>query len=94
MTNNKSELVNKLLRRIFIFIVVVSLLQIPLFLIMGDTESSFDLGSTGIYYLMGASVVGIVLVAVIFFVIGPIVMQLFELRKKEKEEKEDSGMFP
>lgn len=84
--NEKTQLVNKLVRWIFVFIIVMSLLQIPLFLTMGDNAYSFDLDENITLFLIGASVVGIVLVAIVLFAIWPIVSQLLAIRKAEKED--------
>jgi hypothetical protein len=87
--NEKSQLMKKLLRWAFVFIIVLSLLQIPLFIIMGETGSKHDLT----VYLVVASLVGIILCTILIFAVGPIVIKLFDIRKKEKQEKEDPGMF-
>ena len=95
MTNlsERSQLLKKLLRWVFVSIIIISLLQIPLFITMRETGSMFDLGGSMMYYLLGATVIGVILVAIVLFAIGPIVIKLFDIRKKEKEEKEDPGMF-
>ena len=95
--NEKSQLVNKLLRWTFIFIVVLSLLQIPLFTLLTENEPSYnslDMGGNEMFFLIGASIVGIVLAAILIFGVGPVVIRLVDIRKKEKEEKEDLGIFP
>ena len=95
--NEKSQLVNKLLRWTFIFIVVLSLLQIPLFTLLTENEPSYnslDMGGNEMFFLIGASIVGIVLAAILIFGVGPVVIRLVDIRKKEKEDKEDLGIFP
>ena len=91
--NEKSQLLSKLFRWGFVFILVIALLQIPLFIAMRETGSMFDLGSSMMYYLLGATVIGVILVAIVLFAIGPIIIKLIDIRKKEKEDKEDPGMF-
>ena len=88
--NEKSQLLNKLLRWVFVFILVISLLQIPLFTILRDTNPSFDMGEKPFLFLAGATIIGVILIAIVLFAFIPIVTKLFDIRKKEKE---DPGMF-
>jgi len=90
MSDNKSQLKTKLTRWIFISIIIISLLQIPLFMTMGDNGYAFDLGENITLFLIGASLVGIVIIAILLFAIVPIATQLIDIRKKEKE---DPDMF-
>lgn len=93
MTNKKSQLTIKMLRWFFIFIIVLVLAIIPFFLGVGETKLYGDnlvnpwLWTTAIFTLL-------IEFAILFFGIGPIVLQLFEIQKKEKVEKEDLGIFP
>jgi len=90
----KYQLTMKLLRRIFVFFLVLFLLPLPLIPILSRPESSLE-GSNFFYFsIIGASIAGVVLIALALLSIGPVVIELLDIRKKEKEEKEDQGMFP
>lgn len=91
---DKSALKMKLLRRIFVFILVLFLLTIPLIpLLWSETNSKYGMNAFN-YAIIFATVAGIALIAIALLSIGPVVMELLDIRKKEKEEKEDMGMFP
>lgn len=91
---DKYQLKMKLLRRIFVFFLVFFLLPLPLIPILSKPESSLE-GSTAFYFsILLATIGGLVLIALTLLSIAPVVIELLDLRKKEKEEKEDPGMFP
>jgi hypothetical protein len=88
------QLKMKLLRRIFVFFLVFFLLPLPLIPILSKPESSVE-GSAPFYFsILLATLGSLVLIALTLLSIAPVVIQLLDLRKKEKEEKEDPGMFP
>ena len=90
----KHELRIKLLRRIFIFFLVLFLLPLPLIPILSRPESSLE-GSTTFYFsLILATFGGVALIALALLSIGPVVIELLDIRKREKDEREDPGMFP
>jgi len=92
---DKSALKMKLLRRIFVFILVLFLIPLPLIPLLWSTETSPEYSMNTFYYSMiFVTVAGVALTAIAMLSIGPVVMKLLEIRKKEKEEKEDMGMFP
>ena len=92
-TPEKPQLKMKLLRRIFYFILVMFIfpvMLIPLRLTSGgDVEQSeyFNIA------LIGAMGIFIVLIAIVFFSIAPVVIEMFDARNREREQ-EDIGMFP
>lgn len=91
---DKYQLKMKLLRRIFVFFLVFFLLPLPLIPMLSRPESSME-GSTYFYIsILLATLGGLVLIALTLLSIAPVVIQLLDIRKKEKEEKEDPGMFP
>ena len=93
-TTDKYQLRIKLLRRIFVFFLVLFLLPLPLIPILSRPESSLE-GSTTFYFsLILATVGGVVLIALALLSIGPVIIELLDIRKREKEEREDQGMFP
>jgi FtsH-binding integral membrane protein len=93
-TTDKNKVRMKLLRRIFIFFLVTLLLPLPLFPLMRMTETA-DEWSTPFYFaIIGASIVGVILIAMALLGIGPVVIELLDIRKREKEEREDPGIFP
>lgn len=92
---DKYTLKMKLLRRIFVFILVLFLLTVPLFPLLWITETSSEDSTNGFFYsIIFVTVAGVALTAIALLSIGPVVIKLLEIRKKEKEEKEDMGMFP
>ena len=93
-TADKYQLKMKLLRRIFVFFLVLILLPLPLIPILSRPESSIETSRWFYFSIIGASVAGVVLIALALLSIAPVVIELFDIRKKEKEEKEDPGMFP
>ena len=93
-TTEKKELRMKLLRRIFIFFLITLLLPLPLIPLILKAENAPEYSSMFYFALIGASVVGVILIAMALLGIGPVVIELLDIRKKEKEEREDMGMFP
>jgi hypothetical protein len=93
-TTDKNKVRMKLLRRIFIFILITLLLPLPLFPLIRMTETADEWSNTFYFALIGASVVGVILIAMALLGIGPVVIELLDIRKREKEENEDPGMFP
>jgi hypothetical protein len=92
---DKSALKMKLLRRIFVFILVLFLIPIPLIPLLWSAETSSEYGmNTFFFSIIFATVASVALIAIALLSIGPVVMELLDIRKKEKEEKEDMGMFP
>ncbi len=91
----KYELKMKLLRRIFVFFLVLFLLPLPLIPIVGLSEQSdFETSNAFYFAMIGATLGGVVLIALALLSVAPVVIQLLDIRKKEKEEKEDPEMFP
>lgn len=93
-TTDKYKLRMKLLRRIFIFFLITLLLPLPLFPLIQQTEDAPETSSVFYFALIGATVVGVILIAMALLGVGPVVIELLDLRKREKEEREDPGMFP
>jgi len=93
-TADKYQVRAKLLRRIFIFIMITLLLPLPLFPLIRMTETADEWSNTFYFAMIGASIVGVILIAMALLGIAPVVIELLDIRKKEKEEKEDPGMFP
>jgi hypothetical protein len=92
--SGKYQLKMKLLRRIFIFFLITLLLPLPLIPLIQRAENAAETSSIFYFALIGASVVGVILIAMALLGIGPVVIELLDIRKREKEEKEDPGMFP
>ena len=93
-TTDKNKVRMKLLRRIFIFLMITFLLPLPLFPLIRMTENADEFSNTFYFAIIGASVVGVILIAMALLGIGPVVIELLDIRKREKEEREDPGMFP
>ena len=92
---DKSAQKMKLLRRIFFFILVLLMVTIPLFPLIWITDTSSEYIKSAFYYsIIFVTVAGVALTAIALLSIGPVVLKLLEIRKKEKEEKEEMGMFP
>jgi len=92
---DKSALKMKLLRRIFVFILVLFLIPLPLIPLLWSTETSPEYSmNTFFFSIIFATVASVALIAIALLSIAPVVIKLLEIRKKEKEEKEDIGMFP
>jgi hypothetical protein len=92
--SEKYQLQMKLLRRIFIFFLITLLLPLPLIPVIQRAENAPETSSMFYFSLIGATVVGVILIAMALLGIGPVVIELLDIRKREKEEKEDPGMFP
>jgi len=90
----KYQLKMKLLRRIFVFFLVFLLLPLPLIPILSKPESSIERSSYFYISILLATLGGLVLIALTLLSIAPVVIQLLDIRKEEKEEREDPGMFP
>jgi hypothetical protein len=93
-TTKKYQLRIKLLRRIFVFFLVLFLLPLPLIPILSRPESSIETSRYFYFSIIGASLAGVVMIAMVLLSIAPVVIELLDIRKKEKEEREDQGMFP
>ena len=90
----KSQLKVTLLRRIFYLILIMMIYPLLLFPFIRMQEGTSDM-SNEFYMALGAATLGGVAVfAMVLFGLGPVVIKLLEIRKQEKEEKEDMGMRP
>ena len=92
---NKSQIKAQLRRRIFYLIAALALISIAIFplsqMLFGYTFKEI---STDFYMLIVAAIALLTVVAVSLFGVWPIISNLQDLRKQEKDEKEDIGMFP
>ncbi|MGD8456177.1 MAG: hypothetical protein PVF83_07320 [Anaerolineales bacterium] len=92
--SEKYQLKMKLLRRIFIFCLMTLVLPLPLIPLIQEAEIAPETSSIFYFALIGSSVYGVILIAMAILGIGPVVIELLDIRKREKEERENLGMFP
>ncbi len=93
-TLDKKQSRMKLLRRIFYLIIMVMLLPVVMFPLIRMTEGASDMSNEFYFAIIAATLLGLVMIAYVLLGIGPVVLELLDIRKQEKEEKEDMGMFP
>ena len=93
-TQFKSQLKMKLIRRIFNFILVVFIYPAMLMLLILSTDGAVEESKYFDFALMGSVIIFLILIAMALLRIAPVVIELLDVRKMEREEDEDVGMFP
>lgn len=84
----------KLIRRIFYTIVILFLFPAMAMPLALSTDVDVEGSSYFAFTLIMVLVLTIGLIAMILFGIAPVVIELLDARKKERDEEDDIGIFP